>query len=210
MLRPEVKAEAVRLRVEERLSIDEIRQRLQVSQGSVSQWLRSYPLTAEEVRQRHPNGPPPAPRKPRGVQSDLHRLAVSLGVAQTSAWKGRVAEAAVLFRLVLRGFEPLRAVFEGDCVDWFVRIPSGRIVRLQVKWASEPTQGQPFVSLEKAYGGGKKRRRYEDGKLDCVIGYDLFTDTAYVWGWSEVRGRSMISVCPDAVERWDKLLQGVA
>lgn len=50
----------------------------------------------------------------------------SFGVrAQWRAWKGRVSEAAVLLRLTLWGFDPLRAVFDGDCVDWFVRTPAG-------------------------------------------------------------------------------------
>jgi hypothetical protein len=39
-----------------------------------------------------------------------------------------------------------------------------------------------------------------------MIGFDLFTDTAYVWSNVEVSGKNTVTICSDALERWDKLL----
>ena len=211
MAKPGAKAEAIRLRVEERLSYDEILARVSVSRGSLSLWLKPWPLTAgETAERRHRNAPSPSysphRRKDRGEESDLSKLVRGLGVPQTTAWKGRVAEAAILLRLVVRGFEPLRAVFEGDSVDWFVRVSSSRIVRLQVRWAGQGKYGLPGLDLRLH---GRKRAKFTEGVIDYFVGYNFFTDTAYVFSWDEVRGKSSIAIHPDAEERWDKL-RGVA
>jgi transposase-like protein len=206
MAKPELKLEAVRLRVQERKSFDEILKLIPVSRGILSLWLKSYPLSTAELKERKGKVDTSHP-KPRGVESDLSKLVKSIGVEQSTTWKGRVSEAAVLLRLVTRGFDVLRPVFEGDCVDWFVRLPSRSIVKLQVKWTQLGTYGLPFASLEKTSNGSKpKRKKYPDGAIDFVVGYDLFTDTAYVWSWSEVKGHSAITINPDAAERWDKLI----
>ena len=140
----------------------------------------------------------------RGEESAAHKVVTSLNLEQTSAWKGRVAEAATLLRLVLRGYEPMRTVFEGDSVDWLVRLPDERIVRLQVRWAHQGRGGAPTVNLRS--WDGKRHHKYEDGKIDFIVGYDLFTDISYVFSWAEVRGKTAVSVRPDAIERWDKLI----
>lgn len=207
MAKPDLKVEATRLRVQERKSFDEILKLVPVSRGSLSLWLKPYPLTTSELRGRKGRFINTSHPKPRGIESDLSKLVRSIGVDQSTTWKGRVSEAAILLRLVLRGFDVLRHVFEGDCVDWFVRLPSGVIIKIQVKWAQVGAHGLPFASLEKTSNGSKpKRKRYPDGSIDFVVGYDLFTDTAYVWSWSEVRGHSAITISPDAAERWDKLI----
>ncbi len=48
----EVKQEALRLRVAERLGIDDIRRQTGLSVGTLSVLLRGYPLTDEEVKQK--------------------------------------------------------------------------------------------------------------------------------------------------------------
>ncbi len=48
MHNPTLKAEAIRLRSEERLSLLEIREQIPVSKSTLSLWLRGYPLTGEE------------------------------------------------------------------------------------------------------------------------------------------------------------------
>ena len=61
----EQKEQADRLRVEERLSLDEIQSVVGASKASLSVWLRPYPLTEEErVRRRvqnHKGGFPACP-----------------------------------------------------------------------------------------------------------------------------------------------------
>ncbi len=49
---PEKRAEAIQLRINERLSGQGIAARLGVSEGSVSLWVRDYPLTEQERRER--------------------------------------------------------------------------------------------------------------------------------------------------------------
>ncbi len=202
MAKPEQKAEAVRFRVESRLSIPEIQRRVGVSKAILSLWLRPYPLTPEErATRRSRNAPSPSfTLKDRGAESKAHRIAAALP-DRSSAWKGRVAEAAILFRLVLRGYEPMRSVFEGDVVDWFVRV-SDRIVRIQVRWAGRGKHGLPYIDLRRK---GKSRVKYLDGVIDLFVGYDLFTDTAYVFSWTEVQHKTSVTVSPATAERWDKL-----
>jgi hypothetical protein len=207
LAKPELKAEAIRLRVEERLSYDEILARVPVARGSLSGWLRPYPLTGDETAERRRRNVPASPRRDRGEESAISKLVRGLEVSQTNVWKGRVAEAAVLLRVVLHGFEPMRAVFEGDSVDWFVRTAPSRIVRLQVRWAGQHRHGLPCIELRRK---GKSRHKYGANVIDYFVGYNFFTDTAYVFSWDEVKTKSYaITVHPDAAERWDKL-RGVA
>jgi hypothetical protein len=111
-------------------------------------------------------------RKVRKAESALHKWAIEANVGQTSAWKGRVAEAAVLLRLVLRGYEPLRAVFDGDHVDWFVRGSGECVIKLQVRWArADKKYGLPMISLKRK---GKSRQKYTDGSIDIFVAYDFF------------------------------------
>lgn len=49
---PALKSEAVRLRVEERLSLPEILRKVPVAKSTLSLWLREYPLTEEEKGSR--------------------------------------------------------------------------------------------------------------------------------------------------------------
>jgi hypothetical protein len=208
LAKPGLKKEAIRLRVEGRLSYDEILAQIPVARSSLSGWLRAYPLTEAEMRgRRKQNAPSPDfRRKDRGEESAISKLVRGLGVSQTTTWKGRVAEAAVLLRLVLHGFEPMRAVFEGDSVDWFVRVTPSRIVRLQVRWAGQPRYGLPCIELRRK---GTSRRKFGADVIDYFVGFNFFTDTAYVFSWDEVKTQSAVTVRPDAAERWDKL-RGVA
>lgn len=48
----EQKAEAIRLRVDERKTLPEIQALIPVSKGSLSTWLRDHPLTEDERRAR--------------------------------------------------------------------------------------------------------------------------------------------------------------
>ncbi|MDA4120232.1 MAG: hypothetical protein OK436_06555 [Thaumarchaeota archaeon] len=149
MAKPEIKAEAIRLRTEERLSMNEIRTRLSASKGILSVWLRPYPLTSEEYAKRKSlNKPKPQPKKARGEESEAYRIATDIQLS--TARKGQIAEAAVLFRLVLRGLEPIRPIFEGDCVDWFVRAKQ-KILKLQVKFVSPGNKhGLPLVRITRS------------------------------------------------------------
>lgn len=193
----ELKAECIRLRVEERLSLGAIKARVPASQGSISNWLRPYPLTqTEQAERRIP--PPPHPKKDRGGESELHQVVRANNI--TPSHIGRVSEAAVLLRLLAHGFTVYGSPFDGDKADWVV--DTGHALhRLQVKTAVLGATGLPNIKLTRNHG----KTRYLPGEFDFVIGYDLYTDTAYVWGHQEVQEKISITVCPEARERWDKL-----
>jgi len=66
-------------------------------------------------------------------------------------------------------------------------------------------QGSPTVSLKRAHGHSGFVR-YKKGEFDFLIGYDLYSDTAYVWSWDELRAlKTNVSIAAGAAERWDKL-----
>ncbi|HEX8847443.1 MAG TPA: hypothetical protein VF791_22555 [Pyrinomonadaceae bacterium] len=50
--KPDLKAEAIRLRVEQRMSLREIAAITGAAKGSLSLWLQPYPLTDDEKRAR--------------------------------------------------------------------------------------------------------------------------------------------------------------
>ena len=196
-----MKAEVIRLRVEERLSIREICSRTGVPKGTASMWLQPYPRTEEEKKGRSPY---PRTKKSRGEEAWTFGLARQNGFDEWSTMeKGRVSEAAVLFRLVLNGWSVLSPVFDGDRTDWLVDART-RLLRFQVKTAKAGTHGLPLVQLV-CSDGRKGRRRYRSEEVDVVVGYDLVTDTCYVWAHDEFYGRTNITVHPEAAEAWDKV-----
>ena len=194
----------VDLRVSQRMSLREIHLRTGAPKGSLSTWLREYPLTPKEKAVRIQEGA----KKPRGTKKDhgheswLHQLAVK-GLSLSE--KGHVAETAVLLRMILNKFRVFGAKFDGEKADWIVEIPdSGKIWKVQVKSTSKPAVGLPAIFLT-CSDGHNKRRRYRKGEFDFIVGYNLFTDTAYVWSWEELEARKYsVAVTPEAAEAWDK------
>lgn len=201
-----MKSEAVRLREEERLSYAEIHARLGVAKSTLSGWLKGHPLSRGELRKKMSAKTQPAPKKVRGPESLLHQMVSAKTLSPHD--KAKVAEAAVLLRLVLHGLTTFGSIFDGDKADWLVETPKGRLCRLQVKWATTyGAHGLPRVSLCCSSGHRGDKRRYQRAEFDVIVGYDLFTDTCYVWTWDEVEQlATSVSVCDGAAERWDKIL----
>ena len=197
--------EAIRLRVEERLSLPEISSRLGVSKGSVSNWLRSYPLTPEERRARQSmNGKASAAvRRARRVreESSLHKLLDGASVSRHS--KAKIAEAAVLLRMTLLGYSIYGSPFDGDKLDW-VADTGKRLVKLQVKWARTGKYGAPYINL-RCSNGRRQSRHYQEGEFDFIVAYDLYTDTCYVWSWEDVKGLGTKACEDSAAEKWEKI-----
>ena len=214
--RKKEKEEAIRLRTEERLSINEIRAKIpDVSKGSLSAWLRPYPLTADERRQKisKPNignqhrGPDsPKAAEAMSIKSKYYDLAGGAAGFST-VQKGKIAEIAVAMRLAIQGFRLYASPFDGDGIDWVVERPDGRLARLEVRWASRGLHGLPVISLRKS-DGRRSSRRMCDQDTDFVVGYDLYSDVAFVFSIEETKGRNrMISVDDDSTEAWHKLLK---
>jgi hypothetical protein len=193
--------------LEERLSLKEIEAKLGASRGSLSSWLREFPLTAEEQLEK-------ARQKKRGKswggkhikreESKYHRM-VEPG-SLTGHRRAKIAEAAVLFRLTLRGFTAYASCFDGEKIDWLaVEDTTGRMLRVEVRCVHHQKYGYPAIRLRCSNGRGQCRRMRQE-EFDILVGYDLYIDTAYVFTAREVEQHRMsISASPDAAERWDKL-----
>ena len=197
--------EAVRLRVEQRLSLREIAEKTGAAKSSLSAWLRPYPLTEEERRQRQKTAKRYIPpKKDRGEASKFY-LAVSERQLSRQE-KAKIAEAAVAFRLVLHGFTVYASPFDGDKADWVVEVPDTRkIHRIQVRWARAGLNGLPYIGL-KSTVGHNIQRRYAEGDFDFIVAYDLYSDTAFVYSTQEVSAlKATVSINWDHAEQWDKL-----
>jgi hypothetical protein len=175
----DLKQEAIRLRVEERLGIDEIRRRTGMSVGSLSALLRFHPLTSEEVRQKMSRSSMKSNALRRYSAEPSKFAAMVDGEELSTARKGQIAEAAVAFRLALHGYVVWRAIFEGGRIDFIVsRDGRDKYVRLQVKWAKRSEVGRPaFAARNGEHGAIRYINRVH---CDFVVAYDLETDTAFV------------------------------
>jgi transcriptional regulator with XRE-family HTH domain len=201
----ELSQEAIRLRVEERLSLREIAEVTGASKGSLSGWLKPYPLTEEErsLRQKTANRYVPL-KKDRGEVSKFFQAIQGRELSRLQ--KAKIAEAAVALRLVVHGFEVYGSMFDGDKPDWVVQVPeTGKIHTIQVRWATAGQHGLPKIGL-KCTVGHCVQQRYADGDFDFIVGYDLYSDTAFVYSAEEVALlKATVSMNWDHAERWDKL-----
>jgi len=199
----ELKQEAIRLRVEERLSLREIEAMTGASKGSLSLWLRPYPLTKEELKSRGARGGHPNPAKHIRPEPSKYYLMRKEGLSTLQT--GKIAETAVLLRLILLGFQVYGSPFDGDRVDWVVEV-GDKMMKLQVRSCRySPRGGSPAICLTRTLRGGRTFR-FLKGDFDFLVGYDLLSDTAYVYSWEEVEHlKKMVSVTPEAVEAFEKM-----
>lgn len=215
-LSEELKEECIRLRVEERLSLSEIQKVASVSQGTLSVWLRPYPLTELELSERaKQTGKTTVPwnKKERGTESWISRAMDRSALSSRAI--GSLAECAVMTRALAHGIEVYKSVFDCAMVDVVFHTPSNKLWKIQVKTARlKNTSSQPIVGVTHAarvQGGTGKvqpRKRYEAHEFDFIVGYDLYTDICYVWSFEETKHHKFaITISSDAAERWDKILQ---
>ena len=175
----EVKQEAVRLRTEERLGLEQIKRRTGLSKGTLSGLLRDIPLTVDEIRRRVSQATlrANASRRHRSNRSKFAQMVD--GKDLSTERKGQIAEAAVWLRLILLGYEIRRSLFEGSRDDCLVSRPGvERRIRLQVKWARQFEEGRPMFAV--CNGEHGKIRRLTRDYCDFVVAYGLESDTAFV------------------------------
>jgi hypothetical protein len=207
------KQEAIRLRVEENLGLQKIADRLSIAKSTACLWLKDYPIKCTELAKKLREGGHSMGgwnKHDRGEPSKYYRM---VKTELTSASKGQIAETAVALRLSILGLKILTNMFDGGVADYVVLVSSGRLAKLQVKWAhqhhnqSGTFRGRPCFKLTCMNGNGKVRY-YKQGDFDFLVGYDLYSDVAYVHSWNEVSTlHKMISAKDENAERWDKLLQ---
>ena len=203
-LSPDLKQEAIRLRVEERFSLDDVQARTGISKGTLSVLLRPFPLAADEVFAKMSeasirNNPL---RKYNPEPSKFARMVEDEAIS--SERKGHIAEAAVLFRLLLLGYGVAQSVVDGSKADWLVtRSNSREHVRIQVKWARRTDWGRPAIDLRN--GEHDRTRHISSQYCDIVVGYDLETDTAFVFPIALCEGKHNKSCDEEYAEAWHLL-----
>lgn len=208
--RSAAKARVIQLRLEKNLSLREIHEQTGVPKGTLSNWLKPYPLP-EDIRQakqavayeKLQSNINSKRKRTRPEESKFHK---ALGDRKLTTYqKGSIAEAAVLFRLALHGFRVYGSPFDGGSADWLVENPTGKRLKIQVKSARLDKRGMPMIPLV-CSDGRNKFRCYREDELDFIVGYCLFSDTAYVLSLEEVRGKVWHTPQEQDEERWDKLL----
>lgn len=207
----QLRQECQRLRLEERLSLNEIVTKTGAPKSTVHYWLRDYPLAASDRKAKEIKGREKAAKKKkrktmkeRGCKSKFYNTIEDRILTRTQ--KAGIAESAVLFRLFLHGFVPFAPIYNGGKIDWLVHDPeSNRIHKIQVKWVEKQKSGLPVIPLRYTQGHAG-HAAYQEGDFDFIMGYDLYSDTVYVFAWDEVKGhRSGITIKSANAERWDKL-----
>ena len=136
MIKATRKEEAIRLRVEQRMSFKEIATATGVSKASLSLWLKGHPLTEEELAKRKADkdtsqvGKTLRVKKSKEELEGLRPKFKLMGLPPKRI--GEISEAVVVAELIKRGFEVLRPV--GDSLRYDLAIDyEGRIYRVQVK-----------------------------------------------------------------------------
>jgi transposase-like protein len=195
---------AVNLRLTERLSVKDIATRLGIAKSTASLWVRDYPLSPQERQARQSqNGKERGGwnKKDRGEESKFHSMVADATLSNDR--KDRIAESAVLFRLALLGFSIHSPVFDGDHIDWLVGNPkTHKLSRLQVRSVHDSGTGLPNISLQ-CFLGHSGKRKYTSNECDVIVGYDLFTDIAYVFDYASQTNKTWVTITDEAAERWD-------
>lgn len=194
--------EAIRLRVDERKSLNEISKIMSLSKGTLSLWLKDIPLTEKEKKEKM-SIPNIGHRNYHDTEEWAFLKQPSKAYRQvkdtkhlSSSQKGKIAE-------VLNGFNVYGSPFDGDCLDWVIE-KANKTYRIQVRWGSN-NDGRPCIRLRKSNGRGKSKR-YANDDFDFIIGYDLFSDTAFIFSSKETSNHtSRIAITQDSIENWDKI-----
>jgi hypothetical protein len=210
---PTILVAARKLRTEDRMSIDEIKARTGVPIAILSKVLSDIPLNSRELEARRT-----AAIKERCAEKVARSLARRSKFAdiirdrvKSTDQKGAVAEAAAIFRLKAWGLVPHLPLCQGGKSDIAVYVPeTGRLLRVQVKWAGRADRDVPRIPL-RSEDGGKRGVRYAQDAWDFLVGYDAVEDICYVYAAHELNGNiNTKTPTDDAAERWDKLLTPVS
>ena len=207
-----LREECIRLRQEQRLSYKDIHEITGASKGSLSLWLRDWPLTAEEIKERcSRNGRASAGRQWSKARLTEGRPALLPGlvnpVAFSTEQKGRIAEAAVVLRLAALNLECYRGVFDKSSIDFIVFSKYGNAAKVQVRWGRKLREGYLAISLRKSDGRGKSRP-YSQDEVDFFVAYVFDLDTAYVISAEEAAPlRNMITLKEQYAEDWQQVIE---
>lgn len=203
-----LRKEAIRLRTEEHLSLNEILARLPdgVARSTCFGWIKDFKLPERRMQARRKKNATAMQRRKvdLGPPSSLAEMASEHDYSPLE--QGAIAEAAAMLRMTINRWKVLRSSFDGDVVDFYAtRHKSNKMVKVQVRTARPVKRhGHPVVSLRRMHNG--RTVRFNEGDFDILIGYCLHNDTAYVWTYDEVAElKCSVSVSDDCAEAWYKL-----
>lgn len=198
----EIREKAISLRVDSKLSLKKIAKELNIAKSTASLWLKNYPLEPRFKNHAKPNTI--AQEVEAGPALDFVKFIKTKKFTQPQL--GRIAETAVAFRLALLGLEFYTSPMDGGAIDFIVNI-GPRLLKLQVKLASNPKRGSPAIKVRKAPSRNSNPRAYSESEVDFFIGYDMHAANCYVWAFDEISHITATkSITASALERWDKLL----
>ena len=190
----DVREKCILLRSEQ-LSLQEISERTGVSKGTLSTMLRDYPLSRKQKRNAWNKGN-------RSYQPERSKWADAIALLSPNE-RGKVAEAAVLFRICVFGMSAYGSPFDGDKADWIVLRENGLTMKVQVKLCRSTRQGRPVIELRSS----SAKARYEQKDFDFIIGYDEIEDVCYVFSKEDVaKNRATVTATDESREAWDKII----
>jgi hypothetical protein len=203
------KEKARELRRKERLSLDEIQKRLKKPRSTITYWVKDIPLTKEELRIRRRAAAKKTNKKKR--KGALHYRKKLLSPYYTSIIKKRldtinvakISEAAVLFKLTLHGFNSFSPNFDGEKADFLVLNEFNKTIKVQVKSTQHPKEGLPRIDVTCC--NGRRRRKYAKDEFDILVGYDIRTDTCYIFRRQDIKDRGNICIDKESEEAWERI-----
>jgi hypothetical protein len=203
--------EIVKLRLEQK-TIDEISSILKFSKSTILKYVKHLPLSKERLtflRKISEDKKNLILRKKREAlwagTNKFKNLISSQNYSKNA--KGNIAEAAIVYRLLLHNFSVFSSIFSGDSIDIIAyNNQSGKLIKIQVKCTKRSKKCiTPMISIRKMKGH-YDFIKYTKKELDILVGYDFLNDTAYVYTWKElINNKNLISVNPESREQWKKL-----
>ena len=188
-MKNETRQEAIRLRRDERKSFNEIIELLGVPKGTLSYWLKDYPLSAEESatrksaagrllnqrrRQKFEEAPPPTPPFEEKPVTKNPRQTIKRAPKQV----GEISEAIVTARLLKLGFNLLKPV--GDSLRYDLMIDfDGAYYRVQVKTARVENGALKFSTVSSQVHRGQGTQSYK-GQIEWFAACVQETEEVYM------------------------------
>jgi uncharacterized protein (UPF0297 family) len=145
-------------------------------------------------------------KKDRGIKSKYYSFIFNKRISTDQ--KARIAEAAIFFRFSLFNLIPYISSHSSDKLDFVIRnAEKDQFYKIQVRFVSETKIGASFVNLRVSLGK-KGYRPYQKSELDFLIGYDLYTDIAYVYSYDDIKDfKATITIKKEFEEKWEKIIK---
>lgn len=193
-------------------SIKQISRTLGISAASASKYASDIILTDELLKNIIKKGRSRATitireNKIAKWDNKYHFKELIKSKSYSKSTKGSIAEAAIIYRLLIHDFTVYSSIFSGSVIDIVaLNNDNGEFLKIQVKCTRcTKSAYTPSISTRHMIGHNTFSN-YTNKELDYLIGYDILNDVAYVFSWEDIKdNKNMISVTEDSTENWYKL-----